>query len=907
MRVEKNVLNRKTYTLKDFRGVDYSSSPLEVKPYRATDMANLLLKDGVLHKRNGWEQVGRHKRYYPTSYNVPETILEVVPYKGSKLFIRTRGERSENPAHPYHFVHVYDMETGETNTIWVGTSNLTLPSEGSSILAHKNYVYFFMGELFRVYTETTTDKVTGKPKEEIKVETIDDRVAYHPMTTINILPYGTTLDATIYQRTKKESLNLLTGFRVNRLIVDNTISPVCYKLDGKQYERSEEDALSVAEVRAWLQEKYPNDTINDPHVESYAYQRFAEKRYTAGFLWKYLRPELKVKNAMGEVVYTITFSPYNMISPKTNRYIWVADQSPDLGNITNGNIWLGTGNSLMQVSLHGVNHPYAGDDFSVLEFSSQIKLDCTHTFEITFFEDTYNTIKKHGWDLREEGVNYGYDGIVFSANAASQFRNAIRFGYAGATDRVFCSRGGTWATEKDDLAPNVVCYSENDDFTYFPANQQLVCGSPTSGVVSFERISDGTLAVFKEYENGQDVGVYYITGRSVSMGTGEEGNEYFAEIFSVHAGNINEDGIAARGAKMLEGDSLFVSKSGVYALVLSENVASSERYARLRSRAINNRLVKYDLSAADAAVFDKKYYLAVGGEEGEVYVADARYKYNLEGDLSGEYNYEWFRLVNVPATCWFLYENTLWFADKDGWLCKFTDGYMDVYSVGESGYTVDGEYILSGNGDLSAKILDSSGNFLIYDGLTEGRVFVFFNETLRSLIEKSVYVTDIYGTRWNISEIEEREFVDSDSGETVSLPCFELLGEGRLSFNTSGGIGLKFHVPVKAYWKSGITDLGSALYRKSFIPTKKGSVMVGYRTRRENKIDVFDGPLDFGEIDFSHFTFDCSDYASAYRQRVFERGFVYMQMLFESETEGDIMLSELTVEYSVTTKNIGIG
>ena len=50
MRVGKNDVNRKVFSLKDFRGVDYASSPLEVKPYRATDMANLLLRDGQLQK-----------------------------------------------------------------------------------------------------------------------------------------------------------------------------------------------------------------------------------------------------------------------------------------------------------------------------------------------------------------------------------------------------------------------------------------------------------------------------------------------------------------------------------------------------------------------------------------------------------------------------------------------------------------------------------------------------------------------------------------------------------------------------------------------------------------------------------------------------------------------------------------
>ena len=57
MKVQRGEVNKKVLSLNDFRGVDYASSPLEVKPYRATDMANLILQDGMLKKRNGFKQL----------------------------------------------------------------------------------------------------------------------------------------------------------------------------------------------------------------------------------------------------------------------------------------------------------------------------------------------------------------------------------------------------------------------------------------------------------------------------------------------------------------------------------------------------------------------------------------------------------------------------------------------------------------------------------------------------------------------------------------------------------------------------------------------------------------------------------------------------------------------------------
>ena len=72
MKVGRNNLDRKIFALKDFRGVDYASSPLEVQPYRATDMANLLLRDGMRRKRYGFRQICK----VPGLGDKPTSILD---------------------------------------------------------------------------------------------------------------------------------------------------------------------------------------------------------------------------------------------------------------------------------------------------------------------------------------------------------------------------------------------------------------------------------------------------------------------------------------------------------------------------------------------------------------------------------------------------------------------------------------------------------------------------------------------------------------------------------------------------------------------------------------------------------------------------------------------------------------
>lgn len=48
---------RRQLTLEDFKGVDFSSSPLRVRSNRASNMKNFINEYGVNKKRNGWNEL----------------------------------------------------------------------------------------------------------------------------------------------------------------------------------------------------------------------------------------------------------------------------------------------------------------------------------------------------------------------------------------------------------------------------------------------------------------------------------------------------------------------------------------------------------------------------------------------------------------------------------------------------------------------------------------------------------------------------------------------------------------------------------------------------------------------------------------------------------------------------------
>lgn len=846
MRVTRNNISKKVFRLKDFRGVDYSSSPLEVQPYRSTDMANFILRDGVLHKRNGFEYIFKA---------VPGEILNAWAFgSADKYILRVCEdfEAEEDEAQPEQYSKFYAVNLKEKTVKYIGEAfavgieNASRYREATAL--YKNGALYILCGAFIKYYETEENGETVGHLEQLG--DVSDRAtgsitknAYIPTTTINILRFNST-QADVFKRSTNEYINLLSPWQKNELISDAigiVPSKSSFQLDSVVYQQSKEDY-----------EAYGDDSA------------FA----------KNAAPVITARLGALEPV-TVTLKPYG----NADNRIWT------WGQTTNGyalRMYLGTPKALKanKITVEGKNE--TNSVLYVEQFNPF--LDYNNEESGYVVGDLKITVEF----LRQDRVKQDTKVISGKANKVDALKHydlqfsrfGAIFGVDGADDRLFVA--GT-QTVTQEAKENTVYYSENNNFEYFPAINMIVCGEESSSICAFEKISDGTLAVFKDIKDTREVGVYYISGRHQSLGTGEEGNPYYVEIFSVSAGNINESGISAKSTYNLAGDNLFVSNNGVFSLVLSENSASMERYARARSRTINAKLKEFDLSQAKAIVHDNKYYLAVGGNNNEVYVADARYKYNTEGDLYGAYSYEWFRFTGIPVSTWFLWQNELWFGTKDGWLCKFHNGFTDIYETDE--------------GDMTVMELN------------ENEYGVVFNESILPIIQAAAYAVDTNGNHWEVGDVHT--YTDESGNELHYIPVPSYITV------SPGAIVLKFHIPIYAYWKSAIVDFDKSYARKnlwsisaSVMPVSRGRLTMGYKTRLSESggIDI-DGTnaFNFGDIDFTNFSFDCGGFVNAYRVPVFERGFIYLQLMFSSHSDGDAVVNELAVEYSETVKNIGVG
>lgn len=758
MRVQANEIKRKYYSLKDFRGVDYSSSPLEVASYRATDMQNLILKDGVLHKRNGWSRM----------LKVSSSKIDGVWQWKDSLIVQC-GRM------------FYKVASDESVTT-IGEVNAT---QKAVVFHSQDKMYFLTGENYLVYDGNTMESLVNNREK-----------AYIPLT-MSVSASG--------KRTAIEPANLISAWRKFEFYLDGTFEN--YAAFSINFDKQ-------VKIEGVDVDSFTGKSKYDPKIK--AFPTSGDLSFGCSFKFNATKEQWEDEWGWGFIInkYGLRF-PSERIPGLTTDAIykarWVVEYFPRIGEISIEN-----------------------------EEASTLVPNTT------------------------ANITTGKVGATFGAD--------------GAADRLFV--GG------NDPTPNIVYYSENTlehlpDFSYFPASYFVRCGQAINGVTALSRVSDGALAVFKDATSVQEPTVYFVSGSARIKETDDTGQSIMEDVFQVKSGNIEERGITSSGISTLAGDSLFVSKTGVYGLTLSDNVASSERYARPRSKVINAKLTGFDLSQAKAISFDNRYYLAVGGEQNEVYVADSRYKYNVEGDENNSFNYEWFRWTNVPVSEWFVYQNELWFGTDDGWLCKFTNEYADnVFS------TVIGD-------GLTVEINNDDGTHSVY-----------FNEELLSIVKTAKYV---------IHESQKLEILNihkDDKGYRFDVSDKTWNPDDVTSLN------LEFYNSIDSYWKSAVLDLGSSIYRKnlwslsaSVMPTDKGRVNIGYKTRSKETQNISvqgANAFSFDDMDFSFFSFDCGGFVNAYRQRCFERGFVYLQLMFASDSIGDCVVNEISVEYAPTRKNIGV-
>lgn len=227
----------------------------------------------------------------------------------------------------------------------------------------------------------------------------------------------------------------------------------------------------------------------------------------------------------------------------------------------------------------------------------------------------------------------------------------------------------------------------NSDLTYFSDLEYNIIGSEDNAITGLEVLSDNKLLVLK-MDNKEDSTIHTITATTIkataydgSSVTALDGTDLQEELYLADTGNIG-DGLEHHWLiATLNGDTMFLSKSGVRGVVAERNLPTSPRKSVSRSSVIN-RILRQSYTEIDEAamtVHNGRLYVFL---DGTIYVADEDYK----AEAGQDFEYEWWILKSKEVTN----NNVKSFEDID--LKNFFEFDGELYFYDNGSQLLDGTY-----------------------------------------------------------------------------------------------------------------------------------------------------------------------------------------------------------------------
>lgn len=430
-----------------------------------------------------------------------------------------------------------------------------------------------------------------------------------------------------------------------------------------------------------------------------------------------------------------------------------------------------------------------------------------------------------------------------------------------------------------------LCFTDVKSKFYIPSSNYIMLN-----YTGFIPLTDNTLGAFTE------TGITYLVRSEEKIG------DDLIYTYRSYEGQTGEKLIAKESIQTLSNEPLFLSENGVFAMKLSENIKSNERYAIERSSFINSVLTKHsDLSKAKSIVFKNRYYLSI---DNSVYIADARYKTSARDiDMNDVINYEWWEWENIPVDKWIVIDDQLHFINKNSNLCQFVENREDI------NITLVG----CGNESYGYFAPISTSHYLYQFDLTKIELLNEGNEVeCESYYEtKKFIIKNVDKTKGTFC-LQKYESVDGEYIDNSEIIF------GSDSNGSSYKVFLIDKKNVVSEWYTPIINMGTSLYSKNlltstlvFEPNIEGEVKYGYLTRRKNETIYKNSALnpsngvDFDDIDFTDFSFAVG-FAVSRTLKTRVRNFNFIQFRIVSDTNKDCALNNFTITYNIGRKNKGV-
>lgn len=887
----------RTAVIRPDGGMDCTSVAAQVPASRASTMVNFEPRRGLNQKRHGWEQVSRVQVPVTDEYGVTVGFehpavngMWTMKLAGGETLIVHAGQKLYRTSLLDGDMTLYAVEGGE---------QLVLPDAPSEGFVSGECLYLLTGDgMYIVYPAAMGLGVNVSRAEEFGG-------VYVPTTTIGICAEDAEADS----RESLDAVNLLTGRRMNRLILDGRGA-------GEPWGRYLLDAVPDGGTELTLEMHYTK-----------------EKAGTDGTV----TVEDHVIYGKGSV--QVGVNPNSPVYGKTYAHIYETDK--------NGNETMNDGQLFQLAVLDGGRlsvRTVLPEDTDSTRYRFEIENNCTVTFTHT---------------------------VPGAAEKIGRCRFGAWFGENGTNWRLMISGNPD--------EPNVIRYSGSTgeaitDLTYWPDVNYISCGNRQNEITGFSRVSDGVMCAFKR-ESVTEPTIFYIQG----TGTLDEVAMTGRQIFTVTAGSRGDGILSRRASADLNGTPLVLTRRGVCAVAIRQNITTAERYLMDVGRNIRQKLLSYGeaaLSESYAFTADGRYYLMIADE---AYFCDVDRVFK---DEAGNRSFEWWHFDHFPARCHAILDGRHIFGTADGRICRMdTEGYADVtwesirsgeLNFGEGGVmaadervdsllTDGAEMVLDGQAfeavltqdDMTVTVDDdgrgailtaASEPEVLEDGLTVFRVLERIHEGDEYELEQEgicnrmkMTVTDVdrgagtvtvscrgvwypaerfrlllslEGERLTVRRTDEGAVPVRPGGDLQAVPvtenaCVRSPEERRITGK------IYERRPVRAEYWSGCIDLGTNLYAKTILrisamttPEAGGRFRFGYITARTERLIGQAGISgQTFDADFGDFTF--VDLASSVTVRTNIRNFNYIVLRVESDEPVNAALAELTLLYKYNRINRG--
>ena len=868
--------SRGSWEVKDLRGVDFSSSPMEVNPRRASRAVNFINEAGITQKRNGWTQQCR-------------IVKDGEPQRINGVFEYVDGEHKETLVHAgCRLYRLKRAENGRYSTVDVTQTSTYAPAavDVSRLKDTRSQAFLQGGKMYWIGAGDYLVYGSWNDGQSYELRRVyDNEGTYIPKTTINIGTGIGSADA----RSSLDAVNYMTGWRRNGIeglpkgtehITDNTRAS--FYLDATI------DGETVVEVRTLgspqyvyrnnLDAKYDSEkirfrmvkedgTLDEDSAEDYGRINYAEGRI-----------EYRPKAQGAAPNYTYYFNVPGMMEAGGDDVAEVYFYHKEEGYkeripACSFGVLFGTSGNTDRLFLAGnpafpnVDFYSAMDDYTYFEDVNTVSMGSDGYAVLGYARLADNTLAIFKEKSQTEAS------IFFRTSYYKEFYNSD-----GSLDEML----SIFPTTAGNIGETVVSRFACADFG---GDNLILSENGVFGIVLTDNIATATrysrersLAInakLRREPGLQDAVAISYKGRYYLA---VNGHCYVADARYRYGMDNSLDGayqyewwyfdnIPARIFAEIGGALWFGTEDGrlccfddQYTDRIFHDLAEGEMTLDEDQECIfYSSAIAFDIREDDEL-------RVLGGTLYSVYLPWA----NVSGG----------RLYVSPSEIINVYEGAQVY-------CDFIEGAELKVNTK---YTVDDVDL----GDCSFALLDESGN-TVNAGNGEVRVCQRHTSTL--------YLCDVdkEETRFGLKEAKD--------AQPLNLALYNGEGSGLLTARVTRVKN------VKAEWVTAVHDLGSAEYTKRLRGMTvvvesgtSGEMRFGYESRFGPSLDQVYGvseAFSWDDFSFINFTFDAG-FSRSYSVPIFERNANFVAMRLTSDTDRPCAINRMALQYEITRKARGV-